>query len=383
MLREICIAVLMWVALVWVAWNVPTLVGMVTDKLCDHNRFPLAESILKAALKVACATDFLFANAGAGSLRIYTPRLRLLEMLSSCHFKQGDFSKSFECDEQQLQLLTDSGNHAHVASRSNRIAVGYMLAGRFDQALALSERCLPVIRSAYNNSTAGGAQEIEKIQTKVYRVHLAEALFSRAWILEELRRYDEALSLRKEALNLMESEYGPDAFEITPHLNRLGNLNTNLGNYGEAEPLLLRCLEIRQAKKSDEGLISSAQQALGDLYCTMGKLDQAEAYCSAAYATALKLCGTNKTSLAEYGLSRASLWAAQGKYEDARKLLEQSIADTEPTYGHLNPRLLPSLELLEECLEKTNRRGESEKIAAHIQEIRTKWNIERSEQAAV
>lgn len=381
-MNHIFVALLMFVAFLWVGWNMPTLVGLLTARLCKHNRYQLAEDILKTALSLATATDVLFANASALP-RLYTPRLRLLEMLSLCYFKQGKIAKSFELDELKLRLLSESGNYAHMASQSKKIAVGYMLIGRLDEALVLSERCLPIIRSAYKNSTSDSAQDIEKLQTDVYRAQLAEALFGRAWILEELRRFREAEPLRQEALTLTESKCGSDAFEITPHLNRLGNLYINLGRFEEAEPLLLRCLKIRQTKKVDEELLSSAQATLSDLYCATGKLNEAEKYCSVAYASAVKLLSaTNKTSFADFALSRATLWAAQGKHDDARELLEQSVADTETTYGRLNPRLLDALELLEDCLKKTNRQAESEKVSARVQEICTHWHIERKDTPA-
>lgn len=155
-----------------------------------------------------------------------------------------------------------------------------------------------------------------------------------------------------------------------------------LNRYDEAEALLLRCLKIRESSvPPDELYVSAVQQALSDLYCSMAELDKAESYCSPAFHYAEKNLRSNKTAFAEYALSRASLWSAQGKFLDACKLLEKIIPEAEETYGDLNPRLLESWELYANCLRQLSRAADASVAEARAQSIADRWQIPRKKMA--
>lgn len=202
------LACAMFLALLSLIWNSPSFIGAFTNKLTRLNKLKEAALILEISLHVARFTDCFFKYS---ALRITSPRLRFIDLLAICYFRQGKYSKVFELEEEKLQLLKESKNHAHAALEAKRMAIGHMLAGRMDQALNLSERCVPILRNAYKNSLSESAQPLEQVQSALYKVELAECLFGRAWILEEMRRFSETEVMRLEALELIEEKFGSDS----------------------------------------------------------------------------------------------------------------------------------------------------------------------------
>ncbi|CAN5580392.1 hypothetical protein BH10CYA1_BH10CYA1_22500 [soil metagenome] len=280
--------------------------------------------------------------------------------------------------ERHLQILSESGNYAHFTSQTNKVAVDLMFEGKMNEALALTTQSIPIIKAAFENTNSTNASVMETKQNKLFCTLLVSALHTHAWILEELRRFDDAEPFMREALALMESKFGLDSFESTSLLSGLGRLLTRRGRFVEAEPALVRSLTIRQTEQSRQLEISSAQEELSNLYCAMGRLDESEILCSAAYTTGLKLFEKENPELfAGYALCRARLWAAQGKHEEAVVLLNQSITDTELTYGHLHPSHLDALALLQKCLQATNQEAEAEKVDVRIGKICSQWALER------
>jgi CHAT domain-containing protein/tetratricopeptide (TPR) repeat protein len=145
------------------------------------------------------------------------------------------------------------------------------------------------------------------------------------------------VSLRR-ALNVFESNPGPESPEIATCLNKLSLLLLYRDAFFEAEPLMLRALEIREklyGRQPNADLAASLGN-LGLLYFRLGAYDEAEEPLNRA----LQILNSLAASRPEYLLGAsnvrrtlASLYSAQAKFSEAQSLLQRVIDDTSKAFG--------------------------------------------------
>lgn len=129
----------------------------------------------------------------------------------------------------------------------------------------------------------------------------AVTLNNLAGLLHSLTLYDKALPIYKRALKIKEKAFGADHPDVASTLN-------NIGMYA------LCTMSIRNGCYS----CSSYRPSVGLLYKMQGQLDDAQAQYESALEMQKKLYGSVHADVAATMSNLASLYAAQGKFYDAK-----------------------------------------------------------------
>ena len=93
-----------------------------------------------------------------------------------------------------------------------------------------------------------------------------------AQLYEDTERYAEAIPFFEQALQINIMVYGEDSSPYAGNLHNLGFLNLVLGNYRDAEPILLKALEIRRLTLGNSHPdVRSSLAALAELYAATSR----------------------------------------------------------------------------------------------------------------
>ena len=142
-----------------------------------------------------------------------------------------------------------------------------------------------------------------------------------------LGRYEEAETLLRAALKLLEDTLGPDHPDIAATLNSLGILRQERGDYREAESLQSRALAILRKKYGDENQdVLSIQSNLALLYQDMGKNEEAAKLMRQTLASDRKLYGNEHVNVAIDLNNLGNLLLKNGDYKESEPLLREAAA---------------------------------------------------------
>ncbi|WP_386070172.1 tetratricopeptide repeat protein [Tahibacter sp. UC22_41] len=155
----------------------------------------------------------------------------------------------------------------------------------------------------------------------------SEALNDRARSLYQEGRYDEAAATLREALALVEKDYGPDDPEVARSLNNLALIYKAQQRYDDAEPLYRRAVVIADRKlgEDDPDRMKSAGD-LARLYVAAGKYAAAEPLYLRVIAWQRRHVGPQYGDVADTEGALASVYAKLGRTEDADRLARRSFA---------------------------------------------------------
>jgi tetratricopeptide (TPR) repeat protein len=92
---------------------------------------------------------------------------------------------------------------------------------------------------------------------------LLKAYQDRGRMLSKLSKHEQALPYFLLALEMAEKEFGRDSPEVVPLLNDLADSYVERRDYGDAEPLLLRSLDIQEGRIAE--LVANAARTAGTL----------------------------------------------------------------------------------------------------------------------
>jgi tetratricopeptide (TPR) repeat protein len=107
----------------------------------------------------------------------------------------------------------------------------------------------------------------------------AKKLEREATELYQQGKYDEAIILVKQILEIREKALGPNHPAVAASLNNLAELYRNQGNYAEAEPLFQQSLAIvEKAFGPEHPLVAGILQNLAELYLNQGNYAEAESF---------------------------------------------------------------------------------------------------------
>ncbi len=380
------IAVILFPIVIWVSTvTLPVMIMKLAEAQYRSHRTSLATSLFQLALGLARATDWMFPKNLLP--RQTTPLAITLQACSVHHYLLGQYERSSALDDERLSLLEDSSDLSGLATATMNSAVHSMLRGDLTRALQLSERGIPIIENAYSNSIKNESSAMDKAMSKVHAANLGSAMFARAWILEVLRRYNEAQPIRERILSIMEEDSGADSFAVTPHLSQLGSLYRKQKRYSDAEPLLRRCLSVRknirdnpQADTADKELctdlqIAAAHEELGNLLLDNGNISEAAEHLDTAQSIVDREVSPDNPMHAEIAITVAQLRTAQTRYEEAELLLVNALSALEIKLGKGNPMLLPCLESLSSLYHKNGATVDATTTDARIKQICKRWDI--------
>jgi len=198
----------------------------------------------------------------------------------------------------------------------------------------------------------------------------ATGLFYLAALYNAQDRAAEAERFFKRALAIKEKALGPDHPELVDIAVNLADLYQRKGRFAEAEPLLTRVLTIQEkAFGADNAEVAHALRALAGLYRNQGRASEADLLSQRSRSISAV---TEKRKAAEFPEQAqedpATLNAEverlyrEGKYAEAIKTAEKSLAINEKVHGPEHPEVATSLNNLAEIYRAQGRYLDAEPL---------------------
>ncbi len=325
--------------------------GEVYRSLRDYVR---AEPLLKRALEIdekALGLD-------------HPDTAWLLNNLGELYRATGDYAKAepllkcaLEIDEKTL-----GPDHPDTATARDNLAALYYSMGDRGKAEALLQPALKIREESpgpenddlakisslgkqvtelsqggkYDDAIPILQQILELAEKKLGPNHLgtATALSALAELYSLKSDYAKAEPLLKRALKINEKERGPDHPDTATALNSLAVLYRSLRDYAKAEPLFHRALQIREkALGPNHSNTAQALNDMGELYRSMGDYAKAEPLFQRALQIRVKTLGPDHPDTAQTLDFLAGLYRSTGNYAKAEPLLQRALQIKERALG--------------------------------------------------
>jgi CHAT domain-containing protein/tetratricopeptide (TPR) repeat protein len=172
----------------------------------------------------------------------------------------------------------------------------------------------------------------------------AEALSRQVLQFYQQGRFNDAVPLALQALEITEKARGPEHPETAASLNNLALLYEETGAYAQAEPLYRRALAINEkALGRNHPATAEVLNNLAELYRATGAYAQAEPLYQQALAIREKALGHNHPDTARSFNTLATLYLETGAYAQAEPLYQQALAIREKALGPEHPLTAASL----------------------------------------
>jgi tetratricopeptide (TPR) repeat protein len=194
--------------------------------------------------------------------------------------------------------------------------------------------------------------ELDRIAEEQRLSQLAGSLANLGNLYYQQGKYTEAEPLLLRALQLREQSSGSDDSSVANLLVNLGNLYYQQGKYAEAKPLLQRAVQIleqqvKQAQQvqlrtsdlpvAERGVVADflaiALMSQGNLYYQQGKYAEAKSLYRRALSIWEQSLGPEDQSVAYALMSLGDLYYQQGKYAEAEPLFLRALHIREQAQG--------------------------------------------------
>jgi tetratricopeptide (TPR) repeat protein len=173
-----------------------------------------------------------------------------------------------------------------------------------------------------------------------WRFSEASELLWQATLLYNERRFQEAIPLVERSLAIQEKKVGGEHLDITGSLLGLGMLYQAMGDYSRAEPLYQRVLVIQEKEVGGEHLyVAETLNNMGMLYQAMGDYSRAESLYQRSLAIREKALGGDHGSVANSLHCLGCLYYDMGDYGRAEPLYKRALAIKEKDLGGEHPHV--------------------------------------------
>jgi tetratricopeptide (TPR) repeat protein len=159
------------------------------------------------------------------------------------------------------------------------------------------------------------------------------AAFDKGMELYTKGQLREAVPYLQKALELAPRVYGQDHENVASCCANLANLYRAMGQYAKAEPLYLRCLQIRENTGQDTPAVAQSLNNLALLYDDMGQYAQAEPLLQRGLKIYEDKLGKDHLDVAWNLNNLATLYWNMGHIEMAEPLLRRSLQIREDKLG--------------------------------------------------
>ena len=159
-----------------------------------------------------------------------------------------------------------------------------------------------------------------------------------------LADFEEAESVMKRALTILQDAHGNDHLSVADCANNLAVLYARHKRFAESESLLeqaLTCYE--RLLGPDDPEIAASLRNLGNVYMRQGRYAEAEAAVKRSLAIRTDAQGPEHEDVGKTLNTLANIYARQGKYAEAENLQKQSLAIKEDVFGQDHPEVAVSL----------------------------------------
>jgi CHAT domain-containing protein/Tfp pilus assembly protein PilF len=204
------------------------------------------------------------------------------------------------------------------------------------------------------------------------RLQEAQAAYDEAVRLLEAGQYASAMAQSERALSLRRAVQGDSHPELAQCFSLLGTLRHLQGDYAQAEVLLRRGLELREASlgHNDHPDVADSLNTLTNLYTDQGLYSRAELLCQRARAIREAVLGQCHPHVADSLNSLARLFARQGLFSRAEPLYQRALAIREEALGQGHPDVARTLNNLANLYREQGLPGRAEPLYERALAIR-------------
>ncbi len=365
------------------------------DKRLDAIAFKQAEPGMTASLGVAAAFELSWQalDASAQQVAAVLSLFALVEipwtMVEQC-LPAFDAEELEELRDRQLlgtHLLkrVDQGMYQlhqllrefFAAKRSHRADESALQQTFYQVVIAEAERVQEKPeRSFIQESTVMIAHlqaAIDRLTRPEQALNLATCLHWMARLHYEQGRYGEAEPLYVRSLSIREQQWGQGHLDVASSLNDLAESYWSQGRYEEAEPLYLQSLKIRQRQLgNDYPEVAQSLNNLANLYILQGRYGEAEPLHLRSLEIRQKHLGQEHPDVAISLNNLANLYHSQGRYGEAEPLYLRSLEMRQRQLSQEHPDVAVSLNNLANLYILQGRYGEAEPLHLRSLEIRQK-----------
>ncbi len=176
------------------------------------------------------------------------------------------------------------------------------------------------------------------------RLKEVEVLSAQAGKLYEAHRYDEALKLMRQGLEILTQELGPDHPDVGIFLNNLGLIYSTKGDAASAVTVYERAVVITEkAKGANDPSLATMLGNLGLSYYLSGDLVRAEPPLLRAIAIDEQALGAEHAMVAQLTSNLALIYGARGEIARAETLYQRALTIYEKALGAEHPAVAQTL----------------------------------------
>ena len=208
--------------------------------------------------------------------------------------------------------------------------------------------------------------------------NLATSLNRLAALYDSQGRYGEAEPLYIRALQIREQQWGADHPHTAQSLNNVAGLYYSQGRYGEAEPLYRRALQIREQQLgADHPSTATSLNNLAELYRSQGRYGEAEPLVSRALQIREQQLGADHPDTAQSLNNLAGLYESQGRASEAEPLYTSALGILGKSLGDNHPRTQTVRRNLRYLVQHAVAAGQAGQLSEHpttqamLQELRS------------
>jgi tetratricopeptide (TPR) repeat protein len=226
----------------------------------------------------------------------------------------ADFGASERCYKEALSLFRAERDYEKLALSLSGLGQVYRAEHRLDDALDTERNAFLALKRI----------GMDKTRDAAFVLGITGA------ILGELNRLYAGQRSIEAAQAILEKTVGPDAPEFATNLNRLGVIALARKRPGEAEGLLTRALQIRQAHfGSRHPLVANTLLTLSFVYLEQRRYGEADGSCRQALETMRDFLPANHPTLITGSMQLATIAHRSGDFAAATGILAASIAGLE------------------------------------------------------
>jgi CHAT domain-containing protein len=298
---------------------------------------------------------------------------RLFSQMADAH-DAGHFAEALPLAQQVLSSYERrlSPDDPKLAAMLEMVGDLHRMLGRTDDALAIFQRALAIEERAFGPDHLkvgiilsdmsrtllddGRSADAEPICKRMVAIaerlrkpeNISIALNNLAGVYGVQGRYADAIPLAERALAEMKRAVKPDDPELFSMMGHLGSYYHEVGRDAEAEPLLLRSIDVTQkAMQRDpriftQSMFSSALTLLATLYRDQGRLADAEQLYLESITLTEKSVGPDHGSLISGLVDLGALYRMERKYAEAEAVYARVLVIGEkfgPTFRPLSGAL--------------------------------------------
>ena len=306
-------------------------------------------------------------------------------------FQRGNFNDAERYHRLAVEQAEQAGDAVQRAEALGDLGGVLLASGRRAEAMTACLQALEVLRKAsskrylpvvLNNLGALSSENEEFVQAESY---LEESLrvideFNprdpyRARVLNNLGALHYATNNTKraerdfrQAIGVLEHEYGPNSTELVPLLNNLGAVYVAEKKWDAADALFQRALALL---KDSSGLnLASLLDSIGTMHFVRRNYVGAQEAFRKSYQIRLETFGKVHPAVASSAANLASTLTAQGRYMEAEDLLKSALQAYEMIFGSQSLQVMTTLEKLTEVFRKTSREEAAVLMEQRAKDIR-------------